>query len=91
MVQNGDRHHFAFFLWEICAFSLNAVGDPMHAAYSPVVYNYHEHLASIKEEFDPDNLCDATFYVNRETTDELIKVMEAGEDISMHLDKAFGG
>lgn len=71
------------------AFSLNAVGDPMHAAYSPNAYNYHEHLAAIKEEFDPSDLCDATFYINREKTEELIKVLEAGEDISMQMDRPF--
>jgi glycolate oxidase len=71
------------------AFSLNAVGDPMHAAYSPNAYNYHEHIADIKEEFDAPDLCDATFYVNRARTEELMKVLEAGEDISMQLDRPF--
>ena len=61
----------------------------MHAAYSPNVYNYHEHLASIKEEFDEPDLCDATFYVNRAKTEELMKVLEAGDDISMSLARPF--
>lgn len=67
------------------AFSLNAVGDPMHAAYSPNVYNYHEHLASIKEEFDEKDLSEATFYINRRRTEDFIKLLAAGEDIDMRL------
>jgi glycolate oxidase len=67
------------------AFSLNAVGDPMHAAYGPNVYNYHHHLASIKEEFDPDDLSEAAFYINRQRTEEFIKVLESGEDIDLKM------
>lgn len=67
------------------AFSLNAVGDPMHGAYSPFVYNYHEHLADIKEEFDPKALSDANFYITRDQVEVFIKALQAGEDIDPRL------
>jgi len=35
------------------------------------------------------DLCDATFYVNRAKTEELIKVLDSGEDISMSLGRPF--
>lgn len=71
------------------AFSLNAVGDPMHAAYGPNAYNYHEHLAGIKEEFDGKDLSDATFYINRSKTEEFIKLLESGEDMNIQLERPF--
>lgn len=71
------------------AFSLNAVGDPMHAAYSPNAYDYHEHLADIKEEFDDKDLSDATFYINRARTEELIELIGDGQDIDMQLERPF--
>ncbi len=55
----------------------------MHAAYSPDAFFYHRHLAGTKEEFDPGDLSDATFYVNRERTEQLMRALEAGEDIDM--------
>lgn len=67
------------------AFSLNAVGDPCHAMYSPHVYRYHEHLADIKEEFDPAGMSDAMFYVNREQVEMFIKAMDAGEEFDLRM------
>jgi hypothetical protein len=67
------------------AFSLNAVGDPMIAAYSPHCFDFHRWLADIKEEFDPQALSDATFYIDREKCEEFIRVIQAGEDINLGL------
>jgi glycolate oxidase len=71
------------------AFSLNAVGDPMHAAYSPNAYDYHEHLADIKEEFDARDLSDATFYINRARTEEFIELIGDGQDIDIQIERPF--
>ncbi|MBU1670248.1 MAG: FAD-binding oxidoreductase [Actinobacteria bacterium] len=60
------------------AMSLNATGDPFHAWYSPHVMNYHDHVASIKEEFDRANLSDASVYINRSIVESLMKMIEDG-------------
>ena len=67
------------------SFSLNAVGDPNHAAYSPRCYNYHRYMADIKEEFDPDDLAEPSFYVNRKQVEMFMAAIEAGEEVEMKL------
>jgi hypothetical protein len=67
------------------AMSLNACGDPMIAAYSPHCFNFHRWLADIKEEFDPEALSDATFYINRQKCEEFIAAMQAGKDVELKM------
>jgi hypothetical protein len=61
----------------------------MHAAYSPTVYNYHEHLVDTKEEFDEKDLSDATFYVNRERTEELMKLIGPDSEVDPTMVRPF--
>lgn len=66
-------------------FDINAAGDPMHALHSPHVMNYHRHIAGIKEEFDPENLSEASSYIDRERVEGLIKVLDEGGELDLTL------
>ncbi|MHB8895727.1 MAG: FAD-binding oxidoreductase [Candidatus Geothermincolia bacterium] len=66
-------------------FDINCTGDLMHALHSPHVYGYHEHLADIKEEFDPENLSDGSSYICREGVDGIIQTIEEGGQVDAAL------
>lgn len=48
----------------VCGDSLNAIGPPNHALYSPHCHNYDEWQQRIKTTLDPNNAADACFYTD---------------------------
>jgi hypothetical protein len=50
----------------ICGDSLNAIGPPNHALYSPQCYNYDKWQRAIKSTLDPEDISDGSFYTDPE-------------------------
>ncbi len=64
----------------ICGDSLNAIGPPNHALYSPVCYEYDRWQQAIKKTLDPDDRAEACFYTDpdfasRPPDDHIARVM----------------
>jgi len=49
---------------EHCGDSINAIGPPNHALYSPACMNYDKWQQKIKAALDPKNVSDANFYTD---------------------------
>ena len=63
-----------------CGDSLNAIGPPNHALYSPACMHYDEWQQKIKEALDPQNMSDAAWYTDPTYVDdppeEAVQAME---------------